>query len=87
MTLAEWLVPIAGFAGGVLGAALGAIGGNLAYQAGQKLGAVSFTPLQPEPLLALSLVWGIAIPLLVQVAAWCEELRPRSVSFLGPGWA
>jgi len=71
----------------MLGAAFGAVGGNLAYQAGQKLGAVSFSPMDPHAALALALVWGVAIPVLVQVAAWCEDLRPRATSSLDTGGA
>ena len=48
----------------VLAAILGAFAGPLAYYAGAELGGVSF----PQPrtsLLALALVWGIAMPLLM----------------------
>ena len=49
-------------------ALLGVIFGPLAYQAGRRLGAVRFEPSGAEPLLALGLVWGVAIPLLVKLA-------------------
>ena len=48
----------------VLAAVLGAVAGPLAYYAGAELGGVSFSQLQTS-LLALALVWGIAMPLLM----------------------
>lgn len=52
-----------------LAAPLGGISGPLAYIAGRKLGAVEFGPPDAEPLLWLASVWGMALPLLVLVAA------------------
>ena len=59
-----------------LAAILGAISGPLAYLAGRKLGAVVFGPPDREPLLVLSIVWAIALPLLVIVAARAHPQGP-----------
>ncbi len=52
----------------LLGAALGAIGGPLAYRAGEALGAVTI----PDPVVGLGAVaveWLVAMPLLLAVAS------------------
>jgi hypothetical protein len=59
-----------------LAAVLGAVSGPLAYIAGRKLGAVDFGPPDREPLLVLSLVWAVALPLLVIVAARAHPQGP-----------
>lgn len=60
-----------------LAALLGAIGGPLAYLAGEKLGAISLN--QPVlALVALAVIWAIAMPLLVRLAT-----RMDGVSALG----
>jgi hypothetical protein len=59
-----------------LAAILGAISGPLAYLAGRQLGAVVFGPPDREPLLVLSIVWAIALPLLVIVAARAHPQGP-----------
>ncbi len=57
-------------------ALLGAVFGPLAYLAGRKLGAVAFGPPDTAPLLWLSAVWGVAMPLLIVVAARAHPQGP-----------
>lgn len=52
-----------------LAAALGALGGPLAYVAGSRLGAVE---LRPWSLAALAAIWAVALPLLT---AWAGSRR------------
>jgi len=58
---------------------MGAIGGPMSYLAGQKLGAIGF--LQPlMALLALALIWALAMPLLMLIATRhdgvSEQVKP-----------
>lgn len=55
----------------LLGAALGAIFGPLAYFAGEKLGAISLIAGNAS-LLAVALQWSVALPLSLGVVAWLE---------------
>jgi len=48
-------------------AIFGAVGGPLSYLAGARLGAVTFTEMQPA-LLALALGWALAMPCLIRLA-------------------
>ncbi|MBX3025237.1 DUF2878 domain-containing protein [bacterium] len=50
-------------------ALFGACGGPLAFLAGQRLGVVAFHPAMWRSLLSLGVVWAIAMPLLLAVAA------------------
>ncbi len=56
-----------------LGALFGGVGGVIAYEGGRRLGVVSYDPFEIQTAIALVAVWGIAIPLFVQMAHWCEE--------------
>lgn len=56
----------------VLAGLLGALGGPLAYLAGERLGAIALAE-GPVPLLALAVAWGAVIPLLVGLS---ERLVP-----------
>lgn len=47
---------------------LGAIGGPLAFEAGRRLGAVTFPAGAPAAFAGLALVWGTVLPLLLVVA-------------------
>ena len=60
----------------LVAAILGAVFGPLAYVGGRKLGAVTFGPPDTEPLLWLAAVWGIAMPLLILVAARAHPEGP-----------
>lgn len=60
----------------LVGALIGAAGGLLAYHAGLNLKVVSYWPGDPQALLALAAVWGVAIPLLVHLAHVCERMKP-----------
>jgi hypothetical protein len=53
----------------------GAIGGPLAFVAGQKLGAVSFVE-PAQALAALALGWGLLMPLLMTIATRLDGWRP-----------
>ena len=53
-------------------ALLGALGGPLAYLAGERLGAIDLAA-GPVPLLVLAVAWGSVIPLLVGLS---ERLVP-----------
>lgn len=64
-----------------LAAALGAVGGPVSYLAGAKLGAMTLLETTPA-IVALALAWGLAMPLLAQVAASLEtsgKARQRSL--------
>ena len=52
-----------------LGAALGALGGPLAFWIGARLGAVELGLPAWRSLLVLGAVWAIAVPLLTRIAA------------------
>jgi hypothetical protein len=52
----------------VLAAALGAVGGPLAYLAGERMGAAMLGPARPVALAAIAVEWALAMPLLV----WME---------------
>ncbi len=60
----------------VLGAALGALGGPLAYLAGQSLGAIGLAA-GPVPLVALAVAWGLVIPALIALA---QRLVPAATA-------
>lgn len=51
----------------LLAVLFGAVGGPLAYLAGEKLGAITFVQ-PPYALVALALIWAFAMPLLVRLA-------------------
>ncbi len=53
----------------ILGALLGALGGPLAFWAGERLGAISFMPQAWVSLAVLAINWAIALPLLMWLAA------------------
>lgn len=57
----------------VLSAALGAIGGPLAYVAGVRLGAASLVASAPVVYGALAVAWSVAVPLLVLVTDWANQ--------------
>ena len=59
-----------------LAAALGAIGGPLAYAAGVKLGAASLLAGDVVVYGALAVVWAIAVPLLVRTTDWVNLRWP-----------
>ncbi len=50
-------------------AAFGAVGGPLAFLAGRRLGVVEFHPETWPSLLSLAVVWALALPLLLHLAA------------------
>jgi hypothetical protein len=55
---------------------MGAVGGPLSYYGGQKLGAMVFiAPVQA--LIALSIAWAIAMPLLMRLAKRFDGVTPR----------
>jgi hypothetical protein len=64
-------------------ALLGAIGGPLAFDAGRRLGVVEFHPAVWPSVVTLAIVWAIAMPLLLRIAArhdgreGCGEYRWR----------
>ena len=59
----------------VLGAALGAIGGPLAYLGGQKLGALSFEH-EGRALIAQAMGWSMLTPLLLWLARRHDGCQP-----------
>ena len=61
----------------VLSAVAGAIGGPLAFRAGEALGAVRFAPDRRLSFLALAVVWGACFPILTGAAATRPE-PPRA---------
>jgi hypothetical protein len=58
-----------------MAAGFGAIGGPLAYLAGEKLGGVIFTS-SAAALVALAIGWGLIMPLLMALAARLDGWRP-----------
>lgn len=64
----------------------GAVGGPLAYLAGEKLGAITFV--QPLfALVALSLIWAIAMPLLVRLSVRMDGMSAVSLpGFVRSDW-
>ena len=70
----------------LLAALFGAVGGPLSYLAGARLGAMSFVDTVPA-LATLAIGWGVAMPLLMWLAARFEQasmrLRP---AFIKDGW-
>lgn len=61
----------------LLGAALGTLGGPIAYASGVRLGAASFGVATPTALLALAAVWAVVTPCLL----WAEgQLRPSEAA-------
>ena len=59
----------------VLAALLGAIGGPLAFLAGERLGGVVFSS-YPVPLAALALGWGVLMPLMLVLAQRFNGFEP-----------
>lgn len=51
-----------------LTASLGAVGGPLAYLAGDRLGAVDLATPPATSLIALGVVWSVVVPLLLDIA-------------------
>ncbi len=68
----RWLLPHPGLA-----VALGAVGGPMAFRAGQALGAVRFAPEAWRSLGALAMVWALAMPLLTAVARRANQAADR----------
>jgi hypothetical protein len=70
----------------ILAAAFGAVGGPLAYIAGQKLGAITF--LHPVlALIALSVIWAVAMPLLMALATRMDGIsETRKPDFIRNDW-
>jgi hypothetical protein len=70
----------------LLAALTGAIGGPLSYLAGQKLGGIEL--LAPLPaLVALALVWAVAMPLLAWLALRCDGVSPSDLpDYVSPDW-
>lgn len=54
----------------VLGACLGAVAGAGAYWAGVGFGAAAFGPDPDQALLRIAVSWGVALPVLMRMAAW-----------------
>ena len=70
----------------VLAVLFGAVGGPLSYVAGAKLGAMTFAEMQPA-LIALSLGWGLMMPLLTRLAARFDGTRPgERPAYIRDGW-
>lgn len=63
----------------VLAAALGAVGGPLAYAAGVRIGAATLTAPAFIAYTAIALVWGIATPVLLRLARPPENEKTGSV--------
>ena len=59
----------------LLAAILGAVGGPLAYWAGDRLGAIEIAQPLVVPLLAIGLAWGMVTPGLFWIARWLQEGR------------
>ncbi|MEO8444472.1 MAG: DUF2878 domain-containing protein [Gammaproteobacteria bacterium] len=60
----------------LLSAALGAIGGPLAYAAGVRLGAAELLASGPVVYGALAIAWSIAVPVLVLVTERANQVWP-----------
>ena len=74
------LVPLA------LAALFGAIGGPLSYLAGARLGAMSFID-SGAAVTALAIGWGLAMPLLMWLAARFEQRgRTQRPAFIKDSW-
>lgn len=56
-----------------LGAAVGAVGGPLAYWAGARLGAISLEVPLATAMVVLAGVWAAVLPLLAGAATWLER--------------
>ena len=70
----------------LLAALFGAIGGPLSYLAGARLGAMSFVD-TGAAVTALALGWGLAMPLLMWLAARFEQSgRSRRPAFIKDSW-
>jgi len=70
----------------VLAALMGAIGGPLSYLAGQKMGGIELTQ-SGSALAALALAWGVAMPLLMRLAARLDGVREiRVPAFVQRDW-
>jgi hypothetical protein len=69
-----------------LAAALGAVGGPLAYVAGQELGAITLE--QPVlALVALAIIWAVAMPLLIALAIRLDGVSDvRKPEFIHSDW-
>lgn len=63
---------------------LGAVFGPLSYMAGQRLGALEFVDFRPG-MLALVLVWALAMPLLMLAAARLDGIRRTQASLAVQG--
>lgn len=61
-----------------LAAAVGVVGGPLAFRAGEALGAVQFAADRRATYLALAAVWGFAFPVLTTAAARLPESQRPS---------
>lgn len=57
----------------VLAAALGAVGGPLAYVAGVRIGAATLTAPAPMVYGAIAVIWGVATPALLRLARGSEH--------------
>lgn len=68
-----------------LAALMGAVGGPVSYLAGAKIGAMSFVETVPA-VVALAIAWGVAMPLLIQVAASLEVMEKGRGTWLRWGW-
>lgn len=64
----------------VVGAVLGAVAGPLSWRGGASLGAVTFGDLSVPWWLTLGIEWGIAMPLLLLVAARAEQRAAAEVT-------
>ena len=64
---------------------LGAVGGPVSYLAGAKIGAMTFVNTTPA-IVALAIAWGVAMPLLMQVAASLEAADKSRRNIFEWGW-
>ena len=70
----------------LLAAVFGAIGGPLSYLAGARLGAMTFVQTEAA-LAALAVGWGLAMPLLMWLAARFDERgRVQRPAFIKDSW-
>ena len=67
-----------------LAAAMGLVGGPLAFAAGERLGAVTFLEPRGLHLLMLSVAWALALPLLVLLSDRIVGCGPRGALY---AWA
>lgn len=70
----------------LLAALLGAVAGPLSYLAGERLGALDLAP-GLAPVLALGVAWGLAMPLLITLAARFDGVRSGPVPQAIHSWA